>query len=205
MNYRLVQVVLAVSSSDEESAFWTQMLALVVLAVLLGIGSLIRTRTARFKYGERKDAGSARRLYIQQRWTVQRLKTLKDWCFGLFLRAEQTTVPVEEAVAVFEAVDTAGRNQEGTKSTKEKDLASGMELLGVDFLVSVVENTKGDGENDVTMRRLSFGELARREKLSAVDSNTLKVYATNKRRLYSRDIQCEAMRELAQRTKTRSL
>jgi hypothetical protein len=36
-----------------------------------------------------------------------------------------------------------------------------------------------------------------------VDSIMLKVYATDKRRLYGKDIQCEALRELAQRTGSR--
>lgn len=84
---------------------------------------------------------------------------------------------------------------------KEKDLQGGMELLGLDFLLSIVENTNGDDdEKDVTMRKLNFKELARRGKLNQADSNSLKVYAINKGNLYGKDIQCEAIKALAERT-----
>ncbi|GAF79904.1 unnamed protein product, partial [marine sediment metagenome] len=33
---------------------------------------------------------------------------------------------------------------------KNKDLRGGMDLLELDFLLSIVENTKGNDQNDVT-------------------------------------------------------
>jgi hypothetical protein len=84
---------------------------------------------------------------------------------------------------------------------REKDLQSGMELLGLDFLLSIVENTNGDDdEKDVAMRKLNFKELLRRGKLNQADSKALKVYAINKGNLYGKDIQCEAIKALAERT-----
>ena len=83
---------------------------------------------------------------------------------------------------------------------KDRDLASGMEMLEMDFLLSVVENTKGEDKTDVTMRKLVFNELLRREQLDAIDSNSLKVYTVDESRLYGKDIQCEAMKKLAERT-----
>lgn len=84
---------------------------------------------------------------------------------------------------------------------KNKDLNSGMELLGLDFLLSIVENTNGsDNEKDVAIRKLNFKELLRRGKLNEADSNALKIYAINKGNLYGKDIQCEAMKSLAERT-----
>jgi hypothetical protein len=84
---------------------------------------------------------------------------------------------------------------------REKDLHSGMELLGEDFLLSIVENSNGDDdEKDVTMRKLNFKELIRRGKLNQADSNALKIYAINKGNLYGKDIQCEAIKALAERT-----
>ncbi len=83
---------------------------------------------------------------------------------------------------------------------KEKNLAGGMDLLELDFLLSVIENTKGNDKNDVTMRKLSFNELIRREQADTIDSNALKVYAIDKSGLYGKDIQCEAMKVLADRT-----
>jgi len=92
------------------------------------------------------------------------------------------------------------RSESATARRRGKDLQSGMELLGLDFLLSVVENTDSDDELDVAMRKLNFNELIRTEQLHAVDSNALKVYAMNKDGFYSRDAQCEAMKELAART-----
>jgi hypothetical protein len=84
---------------------------------------------------------------------------------------------------------------------REKDLHSGMELLGEDFLLSIVEKTNGDDdEKDVTMRKLNFKELIRRGKVNKADSKALKVYAINKGNLYGKDIQCEAIKALAERT-----
>lgn len=87
---------------------------------------------------------------------------------------------------------------------REKDLASGMEILDLDFLLSIVENTKGNDKNDVTMRRLTFDELLRREQMDTVDSNALKVYAMNDGNLYGKIIQCEAMKMLTERTMRKS-
>ncbi len=87
---------------------------------------------------------------------------------------------------------------------REKDLAIGMEILDLDFLLSVVENTEGNDKNDVAMRRLTFDELLRREQLDTVDSNSLKVYAMNEGELYGKVIQCEAMKVLTERTVRKS-
>ena len=83
---------------------------------------------------------------------------------------------------------------------KERDLAGGMEMLEQDFLLGVVENTRGADKNDVMMRKLVFNELLRREQLDVADSNALKVYAINEGNLYGKDIQCEAMKKLTERT-----
>jgi len=87
---------------------------------------------------------------------------------------------------------------------REKDLAVGMEILDLDFLLSVVENTEGNDKNDVAMRRLTFDELLRREQLDTIDSNSLKVYAMNEGELYGKVIQCEAMKVLTERTVRKS-
>ncbi len=96
--------------------------------------------------------------------------------------------------------ETAGEEKAESAREKGKDLHSGMELLELDFLLSIVENTKGDNENDVTMRKLNFNELLRRDQLNEADSHSLAVYAINEGKLYGKDIQCEAMKELTTRT-----
>jgi hypothetical protein len=80
-----------------------------------------------------------------------------------------------------------------------RDLGSGMELLELDFILDVVENTTGSEDAEITMRQLCFKELHRRESMHEVGSAALKVYATNGK-TYGKDIQCEAMKELALRT-----
>jgi hypothetical protein len=88
----------------------------------------------------------------------------------------------------------------GFNRNRDKDLAGGMEILDLDFLLSIVENTEGNDKNDVAMRRLTFDELLRREQLDTIDSNSLKVYAMNEGELYGKVIQCEAMKVLTERT-----
>ncbi len=83
---------------------------------------------------------------------------------------------------------------------RDRDLASGMEVLELEFLLGVVETTKSDDKNDVMMRKFVFNELHRRQQLEAVDSKALKVYAVNDGNLYGKDIQCEAMKKLTERT-----
>ena len=93
---------------------------------------------------------------------------------------------------------------ENLSRNREKDLAGGMEILDLDFLLSIVENTEGNDKNDVAMRRLTFDELLRREQVDTIDSNALKVYAMNEGNLYGKVIQCEAMKMLTERTTHKS-
>ncbi len=110
-------------------------------------------------------------------------------------KVEELRSTVKEPASQEKAKDELG---------KEKDLASGMEMLELDFLLGVIENTRGDDKNDVMMRKFAFNELHRREQLDTVDSNALKVYAINKGNLYGKDIQCEAMKKLTERTTHKS-
>ena len=79
-----------------------------------------------------------------------------------------------------------------------------MDLLEMDFLLGVIENTDGDDKNDVAMRRLSFNEVLRRNQQSDIDSAALSVYAVDEKDLYGKDIQCAAMKELTRRTEQKS-
>ncbi len=96
--------------------------------------------------------------------------------------------------------DASGDAQSRVELGRDRDMAGGMEMLEQDFLLGVVENTIGADRNDVIMRKLVFHELLRREQLDAMDSDALKVYAVNEGNLYGKDIQCEAMKKLAERT-----
>ena len=84
---------------------------------------------------------------------------------------------------------------------KKHNLSGGMELLARNFLVGVVEQTNSPDQRDIEMRRLCFAELVRRGELWALASNALKVYTLDKDEFYGKIIRCEAMAELAGRTR----
>ncbi len=191
---------------DEEGTFWIQLLVLIVLGAVVGIGSLIKTRAKRFKTQEQHRPEGVVRSPSQRRRQIEAFKKLKDKYVEKILKTAQPKTIVKEPM--FDFADS-GTTSEG-KHTKEigktgrRELASGMEILDLDFLLSIVEKTKGRNKKDVMMRKLVFNELVRREQLGTVDSGVLNVYTLNKSKLYSKDIQCEAMKALAERTKPRS-
>ncbi len=120
-------------------------------------------------------------------------------------KSEAKETEASRVVEVHSPAKTPPSDITGEEKPKgEKDLAGGMELLDLDFLLSIVENTEGNDKNDVTMRRLTFDELLRREQLGTIDSNALKVYAVNDGNLYGKTIQCEAMKVLTERTSRKS-
>ena len=83
---------------------------------------------------------------------------------------------------------------------RSEDLESGMELLELDFLLGIIENTDGTDKNDLMMRKICFSEVLRRNQQNEIDSYALKTYVLNDGNLYGKEIQCESMKELAQRT-----
>jgi hypothetical protein len=102
------------------------------------------------------------------------------------------------------AEETTGEATMEKKPRTGRNLAGGMDLLEMDFLLGVIENTEGDDKNDVAMRRLSFNEVLRRNQQSDIDSASLSVYAVDEKDLYGKDIQCAAMKELTRRTEQKS-
>jgi len=202
MSYFLGQVILAVSNSGGEDTIWMQMLVLVILAASVGIYRLVKARAKQFGEGEQDYAGVAGSAQTQPRWQNKAIRELKDKGLGVFSKTAQSKAIIEEPVFDFGAGDIASRGKLKNEFGKGrgKDLAGGMEMLEQDFLVGTVEKTKGDDNDDVMMRKLSFNELLRRGQLKSAGSKSLKVYAVNKGNLYGKDIQCEAMKELAERT-----
>jgi len=206
MSYSLGQIILAASNSGGEDAFWTQMLVLVILASFVGIYGLVKTRAKPSGEREQDYTGGAGSAQTQPNWRNRVLRELKDKRIGVFSKAAQSKAIIEEPVFDFGVSDIASKEKLKNELGKGrgKDLDGGMEMLEQDFLVRAVEKTKGDDKNDVMMQKLGFNELLRRGQLKAADSSALKVYAVNKGNLYGKDIQCEAMKELAERTGLRS-
>ena len=100
-----------------------------------------------------------------------------------------------------------GGTQESTgvaemeKKTKaQRNLSGGMDLLELDFLLGVIEAIDGEDKNDVSMRKLTFDEVLRRNQQNEIDSSALSVYAVDEKDHYGKDIQCAAIKELTRRT-----
>ena len=199
MSYFLVQIIIIASSSEAEDAFWSQILVLVLLAVLVGIGSLIKTRTNRLKQQQQYCPEGIHRSHSWYQRRINAIKELKDKCLAIFLKTAQPETAIEEPVFDSGAYQKQRKDEPAEKI--RRNLGGGMELLELDFLLSIIEKTESDDENDVIMRKLSFNELLRRGQLIAADSNTLRIYATDEDNLYGKEIQCEAMKELAERTR----
>ncbi len=202
----LPQVILAAGNSNEGDTFWTNILVLAILAAFLGIGSLIRTKRGRKKYkeedyyyGGRDSSG-----YAQLHRLNKAVKGPKGNGPGIPIKTIKSKATVEEPVFDFATCEIVSETKITSALGKERDLSSGMELLEQGFLVKVVEEIQGSDKNDVMMRKLGFNELLRREQLRAASSDALKVYARNEGNVYGKDIQCEAMKELTERTALRS-
>ncbi len=209
MSNLLIQTILAARNSDGEDTIWMQMLVLIILAVFLGIFSLVKAKANKFKEHNQDHPQDARTQGSKRHrhWQVQPLpgrSAHRGLSSSVSIAGPNINEnrKIEQPVPEFDASDTTGQ----VKLKKElawertKDLNGGMELLELNFLLSIIENTNGDDEKDVIIRKLNFKELLRRGKLNQVNSNVLKIYAINKGNLYGKDIQCEAMKNLAERT-----
>jgi hypothetical protein len=187
MNCLLTQTILAVRNSEGDDTIWVQMLVIVILAVFLGIFSLAKARANKFK-------GNDQHLSEHHRYRQNHSGQLV--AHNELLSATQTAIS-----NINEKKKLVGKALKESAREREKDLHSGMELLELNFLLSIVENINGgDDEKDVAIRKLNFKELLRRGKLNQADSKALRKYAINKGNLYGKDIQCEAMKSLAERT-----
>ncbi len=210
----LILTILAAGNSEADDTLWMQMLVFVILAASWGVYSLVKNKPDNFKDRQQNYIENTHPAGTVARWKSQLLRrnvarrkavTQKYATKAQDIRLHSPELP-EEPVLDFDNPDTAGREKPKNDLVREKgtDLHSGMELLDLNFLLSVVEHTEGKDENDVTMRKLNLNELLRRKKLSQADSNVLKVYAKNQDNLYGKDIQCEAMKQLAERTMRKS-
>jgi len=196
----LGQIILTAGSSDGQDTIWMQMLVLVVVASLVGLRSIVKTRASKFKGREQYCPAGGHRPSTTVGWQNKAIKELKDKCLSLFFKKMQSSAVMKAAAFELGIHRTAGRETQRNEPNQEKNLAGGAELLKANFLLSTVEKTEDNDKTNVMMRKLSFKELARRNRLDAVDSKALKIYAINKNNLYGKDMQCDAMRQLAKRT-----
>jgi hypothetical protein len=203
MSDLLIQIILAARNSDGEDTIWMQMLVLVILVVFLAIFSLSRAKANKSKEHDQDHPQDVRPQESKRprHWQIQSIpghsvhhkSSPSALIVGLNINERKK---IKQPTFEFDAPSAAGQ----VKSKRKKDLHGGMELLEMSFLLRIIENANGDDEKDVIIRKLSFKELLRRGKLNKANSGVLKIYAINKGNLYSKDIQCEAMKSLAERT-----
>ncbi len=112
---------------------------------------------------------------------------------------EENEALKEKAAAVV-SVKSEQSKTEDAKTRKNNDVKSGLEMLDIEFVLGVVDSTDSADPNDITMRKIGFNEILRRDSRPRISSDALKVYALDQNKFYGKDIQCQAMQELAERT-----
>ena len=210
MNYFPIQAIPIAEVGSEESNFLMQILVFLLVAVFCGVYSLIKTNRNKHKDKQWNFAEKGRTHHAESRWRfllphkflAPRKGIVQEYIAKMKSKQHHTPDPSQEPKLDSDSPGTADRKKPENKPTakKNRNLQGGMDLLELDSLLSIVEDTKGKSQNDVTMRKLNFNEILRREKLNQIRSKTLTVYAINQGNFYGKDIQCEAMKQLAQRT-----
>jgi hypothetical protein len=194
----LIQAVIAAYSNDGE-AIWVTMLVFVVIAAGAGVWSFVKKKPGRLDeqqedlpyYSSSSEAG-----LNKWKWPLQQQEAIETHTKH-FAATSLTKPSLDLEIASAKIPISRKRVSADRKQVNRK---GGMELLDLDFLLSVVSDTEHNGSADVTMRKLIFKEIIRRKRLSEIKSSVLKEYVLNKGGLYSKDIQCEAIEELALRT-----
>jgi len=207
--FSIKTIFLAASNNDTETTFWIQILVFLLLATCWWVYNLVRNKANRFKDNEQDIINQTRRYTKGCRQSkppnthiAGEANVTHKYVASIQETRLPATEPPQQSKFDFDNPSITGQSQAGEKPPKQKmkDLDSGMELLELDFLLSVIGNTKGSDETNLIIRKLGFNELIRRGKLSYVSSYALKTYALNQDNLYGSDIQCEAIKELAERT-----
>jgi len=201
MSNLLIQIILAASNSEGEDAIWMQILVLIILAGSFGIYSLARAKANKAKEQTQGYPQKFNRLRLWQSQLSLGYNKSSHSASIAETDVKEQSKP-KQPMFNFSAPVAAVRPKPKRKLANKinKNLNGGMELLDLDFLLSIIENTDGEDEKDITIRKLNFKELLRRGKLNEADSKALKIYALNKGNRYGKDIQCEALKSLAERT-----
>ncbi len=206
MNPFLKQIILVAGVGDWENAIWMQILVIVILAASWGVYTFVRNKPDNLKENK-KNLRSTRPDYTGSSWQFRQQSTsfsrhkekhqadIQDIHVHTAKATRSALVPLDSSNISNQQKAKRLSSRKRTRNTK-----GGMDLLDLDILLQVVHNTEGKDENDVTIRKLAFNELIRRQNQNCINSIALTIYAVNKGKLYDKGIQCEAMRELAGRT-----
>lgn len=194
----MAQAIFAAYNNDTDP-IWITMLVFVIIGAGIGLWSFLKKKSGRLDdqqqdysyYGPGGGAG-----HHNWKWQIQEQSENEKSKKHFAVNSSAVTSSDLESPTK----KTFVRPKMSSANRKQVDLHGGLELLDLDFLVSIVGNIKNNDSTDVTMHKLSLKELIRRKQLNKVGGKVLKEYAINKNNYYSKDIQCEAIKELALRT-----
>jgi hypothetical protein len=200
------QTMLASVNGGGEETFWISILVIVLLSSGIGIWALVRRKSNQDSLSEE---------YSEYDPTVQSTEGMN--------RHKKTDTVIETLIEQSAISETqSGQysirslqkgNAKGRRYRKAADLQSGLELLELPFLAGMVSDIESRQHLDIEMRKIAFMELVRRGQLCSIEGNALKVYAKNSASSacggpkggkggFGKAIQCEALKELAARTRS---
>jgi hypothetical protein len=199
------QIMLTSANGGGEETFWISILVIVLLSSGVGIWTLVRRKAGRHNPSEE---------YSEYDPTVQSAEGMnrhkkKSACGGIETLIKQSAVPETGQYSIR----SSRKGAVGRRFRKAADLQSGLELLELPFLTGMVSDIESRQHADIEMRKIAFMELVRRGQLCGIEGKALKVYAKNSASSacggpkggkggFGKAIQCEALKELAARTKS---
>ena len=173
----LIKQLVTIAAMDQESEVWIQLLVFVILASGWGLYIAIKSKAQKHKATSQ-----------QTHRTKAALSVITDQARNI---KENLKENIKAKIKIKPQLS----------SVEDKtNFSTGMEILELSFLTKTVEDITDCQPNEISIRSMCFNELARRNCLASVESNTLKHYALNKDLIYDKSIQRIAMEELAQRT-----
>ena len=198
------QTMLASVNGSGEETFWISILVIVLLSSGVGIWTLVRRKSNQDSLSEEYseyDVQSAEGMNRHKK-TDAVIETL----------IKQSAVPETGQYSIR----SSRKGAVGRRFRKAADLQSGLELLELPFLTGMVSDIESRQYLDIEMRKIAFMELVRRGQLGNIEGNALKVYAKNSASSassacggpkggkggFGKAIQCEALKELAARTRS---
>jgi hypothetical protein len=199
----ITQIMLTSANSSGEETFWMSILIIVLLSSGIGIWTLVRRKAGRNNPSEE---------YAEYDPTVLSAEGMN--------RHKKTDAIIETLIKQSGVPETgqystrsSRKGAVGRRFRKAADLQSGLELLELPFLTGMVSDIESRQQVDIEMRKIAFMEIVRRGQLCGIEGKALKVYAKNSASSASRSaeggkggfgkaIQCEALKELAARTRS---
>jgi hypothetical protein len=199
------QIMLTSANGGGEETFWMSILIIVLLSSGVGIWALVRRKAGRNNPSEE---------YAEYDSTVQPTEVMNrhkktSACGGIETLIKQSGVPETGQYSIR----SSRKGAVGRRFRKAANLQSGLELLELPFLTGMVSDIESRQHLDIEMRKIAFMELVRRGQLCGIEGKALKVYAKNSASSacggpkggkggFGKAIQCEALKELAARTKS---